>query len=147
MSAHSRIVAVDYGTKRVGLAVSDPMRIFAQPFGVSSQDEAVARLRQLHAEEGIEVIVVGWPLTESGKEGPATQRVQEFINRLRNVLPTVEYVRWDERYTSEEAKDRLRPLGTLRKRRSVDDVAAGILLQEYLEDARVTKPPDNRMLR
>ena len=136
MSAHSRIVAVDYGTKRVGLAVADPMRIFAQPFAVSSQDEAVAQLRQLHAEDGIAVIVVGWPLTESGEEGPATQRVQEFINRLRNVLPTVEYVRWDERYTSEEAKDRLRPLGKWRNRLSVDDVAAGILLQEYLDDIR-----------
>ncbi len=136
MSAHSRIVAVDYGTKRVGLAVADPMRIFAQPFAVSSQDEAVARLRQLHIEDGIDVIVVGWPLTESGEEGPATQRVQEFINRLRNVLPTVEYVRWDERYTSEEAKDRLLPLGKRRKRLPVDDVAAGIILQEYLDDIR-----------
>lgn len=136
MSAHSRIVAIDYGTKRVGLALADPMRMFAQPFGVSSQDEAVARLQQLHAEAGIAVIVVGWPLTESGKEGPATLRVQEFINRLRNVLPTVEYVRWDERYTSEEAKDRLRPLGKWRKRLSVDEVAAGILLQEYLDHVR-----------
>ncbi len=91
-----RIVAVDYGTKRVGLALADPLRLFAQPYGTFSQDEALARLRTPHAEQGLAVIVVGWPLTEAGEEGAATQRVQQYINRLRKALPGVALVKWDD---------------------------------------------------
>ena len=133
----SRIVAVDYGTKRVGVALADPLRLFAQPYGTFSQDEAVARLRTLHAEEGLAVVVVGWPLTEAGEEGAATQRVQQYINRLRKVLPGVALVKWDERYTSELAKERLKEAGGRQKRRAdkgrVDVAAAGIILEEYLD--------------
>ena len=135
-----RIVAVDYGTKRVGLALADPLRLFAQPYGTFSQNEAVARLKRLHAEEGLAVVVVGWPLTEAGAEGPATERVQQYINRLRNVLPGVDLVKWDERYTSEIAKERLKEVGGSRKSRAdkgrVDAAAAGIILQEYLDFSR-----------
>lgn len=132
----ARIVAVDYGTKRVGLALADPLRLFAQPYGTFSQDEAVARLKELHAAEGIDVIVVGWPLTEDGETGIATQRVQQYINRLRNALPGVTLIKWDERYTSVLAKERLKEVGGRRKHRAdkgrVDTFAAGIILQEYL---------------
>lgn len=137
--AEPRIVAVDYGTKRVGLALADPLRLFAQPYGTFSQREAVVRLQQLHAEEGIAVVVVGWPLTEDGAEGKATERVGQYINRLRNALPDVELVRWDERYTSELAKEQLKQAGGSRKHRAdkrrVDAAAAGIILQEYLDQA------------
>lgn len=132
-----RIVAVDYGTKRVGVALADPLRLFAQPFGVFSQNEAVARLQQLQADEGLAVVVVGWPLTEAGEEGAATQRVAQYINRLRKALPGVALVKWDERYTSELAKERLKEAGPRSKQRAVkgrvDAAAAGIILQEYLE--------------
>ena len=132
-----RIVAGDYGTKRVGVALADLLRLFAQPYGTFSQDEAVARLRTLHAEEGLAVVVVGWPLTEAGEEGAATQRVQQYINRLRKALPGVALIKWDERYTSELAKERLKEAGGRQKRRAdkgrVDVAAAGIILEEYLD--------------
>ena len=137
MPPSPRIVAVDYGTKRVGLALADPLRLFAQPYGTFSQDEAVARLKQMQAGEGLAVVVVGWPLTEAGAEGPATERVQQYTNRLRNALPGVELIKWDERYTSELAKEQLKQAGGSRKRRAdkgrVDAAAAGIILQEYLD--------------
>ena len=137
MPALSRIVAVDYGTKRVGVALADPLRLFAQPYGTFSQDEAVDRLRTLHAEEGLAVVVVGWPLTEAGEEGAATQRVQQYINRLRKAVLGVALVKWDERYTSELAKERLKEVGGRQKRRAdkgrVDAAAAGIILEEYLD--------------
>ncbi len=137
MPPFPRIVAVDYGTKRVGVALADPLRLFAQPYGTFSQDEAVARLRTLQAEEGLAVVVVGWPLTEAGEEGAATQRVGQYINRLRKALPGVALVKWDERYTSELAKERLKEAGPRSKQRAdkgrVDTAAAGIILQEYLE--------------
>ena len=135
--ASSRIVAVDHGTKRIGIALADPLRLFAQPYGTYNQHETLARLKQLDAEEGIAVIVIGWPLTEDGMEGPATQRVQQYINRLRKALPGVDIVKWDERYTSELAKEHLKDAGGSRKRRAdkgrVDAAAAGIILQEYLD--------------
>ena len=113
------------------------MRLFAQPFGTFSPHEAVTQLQQLHAREGIAIVVVGWPLTEDGKEGKATQRVQQYINRLRNALAGVEVTKWDERYTSEMAKAQLS--GGIRRRKHpaekgrVDAAAAGIMLQEYLD--------------
>ncbi|HMB91272.1 MAG TPA: Holliday junction resolvase RuvX [Rhodothermales bacterium] len=132
-----RIIAIDYGTKRVGIALADPLRLFAQPYGTFTQQEAVARIQALHADEGIATIVIGWPLMEDGEEGVATQRVQQYINRLRNTLPGVEMVKWDERYTSLMAKEQIYASGGTRKRRAdkgrVDAAAAGIILKEYLD--------------
>ena len=134
---HPRIVAVDYGTKRVGLAVADPLRLFAQPFGTFAPDQAVEALRALHHKEGIGVIVVGWPLTPDGEEGAATERVRPYFNRLRNAFPGVEVVAWDERYSSVQAKELIRAAGAGRKARRdkerVDRAAAAVVLQEYLE--------------
>lgn len=133
-----RIVAVDYGTRRVGLAVADPLRLFAQPFGTFPPDQAVEALRALHRDEGIETVVVGWPLTPDGEEGAATRRVEPFFNRLRNALPGVEVVRWDERYSSARAKEAIRAAGAGRKARRdkgrVDRAAAAVVLQEYLDE-------------
>ena len=132
-----RIVAVDYGTKRVGLAVSDPLCLFAQPFGTYPPDEAVEALQRLHREERVETIVVGWPLTPDGEEGPATERVRPFLNRLRNAFPGLRVITWDERYSSVQAKEAIRRAGAGRKARQdkarVDRAAAAIMLQEYLE--------------
>ena len=128
----ARIVGVDFGAKRVGLALADPLRMFAQPYGVFSQEEAVARLRHLKESSGLELVVMGWPLTEEGEEGVATSRVEEYIRRLRRALPGTRFVKWDERYTSVEAKDRLRGVGRVDKGR-IDTAAAGIILQEYLD--------------
>ena len=138
-----RVVAVDFGTRRTGLALADPLGLFAQPYGTWTPETAVQRLIDLHKSEGIKVIVMGWPLEEDGSEGTGTQRVEAYIRRLHKRLPGVEFVRWDERFTSEEAKDRLR--GRMRKGQKgrVDMMAAGIILQEYL-DATETGTPGYR---
>lgn len=136
----SRIVAVDYGTKRVGLALADPLRMFAQPHGTFTQREAVEELKRIHAEQGIETIVIGWPLTMEGEEGTATERVQQYINRLRNALPgAIRIVKRDERLTSEMAKDAIRRFGIKRRvhpkddKGRVDAAAAALILQDYLD--------------
>lgn len=143
--SHPRIVAVDYGTKRVGIAVADPLRLFAQPFGTFPPDEAVETLRALHRNEGLAVIVVGWPLAPDGEEGPATERVRPYFNRLRNAFPGVEVVAWDERFSSVRAKEAIRASGAGRKARRdkarVDRAAAAIVLQEYLDEQRDSTPP------
>ena len=137
MTSEPRVVAVDYGTKRVGLATADPLRLFAQPHGTFTPDGAVEALRAMRAEEGLEAVVVGWPLTLEGEEGEATERVQAFVNRLRRALPDVRLVKWDERFTSEMAKEAIRAAGTARKARRergrIDAAAAAIILQDYLD--------------
>lgn len=137
LDAPARLAAVDYGTKRVGLALADPTRTFAQPHGAFSQAEAVAELKRLRDHAGgLDLVVVGWPLTEAGAEGAATERVQQYVNRLRNALPGVELTTWDERYTSEEAKAHIREAGgrhTRENRGRVDAAAAALILQRYLD--------------
>jgi putative Holliday junction resolvase len=133
-----RIVGIDYGTKRVGLAMADPLQMFAQPVGTFDPDEAVRRLKAIHAEEGIGTVVIGWPLEEDGREGDSTRRVDRYVRRLRNALGRIEVVRWDERDTSEEARDRLAGRGPVHEGR-VDTAAAGLILQEYL-DSRARAP-------
>ncbi len=133
----SRIAAVDYGQKRVGIAISDPLRLFAQPYGAYSPDQALEVLKSLQALDGLDVIVAGWPLTIEGEEGEMTIAVQQFINRMQKVLPGVDVVKWDERYTSEVAKEAIRSAGAKRKARRdkgrIDAAAASIILQEYLD--------------
>lgn len=133
----ARIIGIDYGTKRIGVAIADPLRLFAQPYGTFAAEEVWEALKALHAAEGVATAVVGWPLLPGGEEGRATERVQQFINRLRKQLRGVEVVRWDERYTSELAKERIYDGGGTRRRRRdkarVDAAAAGIILQEYLD--------------
>ncbi len=133
----SRIVGVDVGTKRVGVAVADPLRHFAQTEGTYAPDEALEVLRSLAQDEGIETVVVGWPLTEDGEAGDATDMVQAYVERIKDVIGAADVVREDERYTSEMAKDLLRRAGVSQPGRydkgRVDAAAAAVILQGYLD--------------
>lgn len=133
-----RIVSVDYGTKRVGLSVADPLHLFAQPLDTCSPESSIEKLVSLHERESVRAIVIGWPLNEDGTEGEATRRVNRYIHQLHRHLPDVEIIRWDERYTSEEAKSRLAGWHGKKGQGSVDQVAACIILQEYLDSISET---------
>lgn len=136
LDSTARLVSVDYGTKRVGIARADPLGFFAQPYGTFTPGEALKALRRLAAEEGIATLVIGWPLTEEGEEGAMTELVQAYVNRLEKALPGVQIVKWDERYTSEMARRRIREVGgrlTRDNRGRIDAAAAAIILQDYLE--------------
>ena len=137
LDSPARVVGVDVGTKRVGIATSDPLRLFAQVEGTYAPDEALDILSALKSEEGIDVVVVGWPLTEEGEEGEATEMVEAFVERLHETLGGVPVERRDERYTSKMAKDLLRRAGVSQPGRydkgRVDAAAAAVILQDYLD--------------
>ncbi len=118
--------------------MTDPLRLFAQPIGTFSPDDALARLVELHKSEGLEAIVIGWPLMESGEESKATRRVEPYFGRLKNTLPDVDVVRQDERGTSKRAAEALAAAGVRKKARRdkgrLDSAAAVLILQDYLED-------------
>ena len=135
-----RTIGIDYGTKRVGLAIADPLNLFSQPVGTYSPDEAVEVLKRLKSDEGLSKIVIGWPFEEDGSEGKATERVQNYLNRLANLFPRAEFIKHDERYTTHQARELIKSGAkpSLKKsgRGRIDTAAACIILQEYLEDAQ-----------
>ena len=139
-----RILALDHGTKRIGVAVSDETRTIAQPLEYIPAEpfaDFLARLRQLIREKEIELILVGLPRNMDGSYGPAAQKVEAFVAVLRNAI-TMPVKTWDERLTSSQA-NRLLIEGRVRRDRrkeKVDQMAAAILLQSYL-DGSSNRPP------
>ncbi|MGH9051407.1 MAG: Holliday junction resolvase RuvX [Acidimicrobiia bacterium] len=129
-------MGLDYGTRRVGVAISDPLRILAQPHGVIDQEhqELEGELRRLVEEMEVDLVVVGLPISLSGREGPAARAARAFARRVAEVtgLP-VELA--DERLSTVAAEGALRE-GRVRgpaRRRMVDRVAAALMLQSYLD--------------
>jgi putative holliday junction resolvase len=135
-----RILALDHGTKRIGIAVSDELKVIAQPLEYVPAEPFAAfleRLKQLVAEKEVELVLVGMPRNMDGTYGPAAQKVQEFVAALKEAL-SVPLKTWDERLTSAQANRYLIQASVRREKRKekVDKTAAAILLQSYL-DSRV----------
>ncbi len=134
-----RVIGVDVGTKRVGIARSDPLHSFSQVHGTFSPSEALEELQRLDEEEGISMLVVGWPLSLDGQENDATAFVDTFVKAIKEGVPGVQVARQDERFSSEIAIGALREAGVRQPGRfdkgRVDAAAAAVILQDYL-DAR-----------
>jgi putative holliday junction resolvase len=132
-----RILALDHGTKRIGVAVSDELKLIAQPLEFIPAEPFLAvlkRLRELISEKQVESILIGMPRNMNGTYGPAADKVREFIALLRNEI-TVPIKTWDERLTSAQA-NRFLIQGNVRRetrKEKVDQMAAAILLQSYLD--------------
>lgn len=132
-----RILALDPGSVRVGVAVSDALKVIAQPLEFIPAEPfaaLVVRLQQLLREKEVELILVGLPRNMDGTYGPAAARVQEFVAALRGVV-SVPIRTWDERLTTVQAQRALAEAKVSRgKRRArLDKTAAALLLQSYLD--------------
>jgi len=135
--AATRILALDPGTKRIGVALSDELGWTAQAletFARRSLEADVAHVRDLVERHGVHRVLVGLPIRLDGSLGPEAQGVQQFMAELERVLP-VPVIGWDERLTSKSAEQLLIEANVSRRKRkgTVDRVAAAILLQSYLE--------------
>jgi putative holliday junction resolvase len=133
----SRILALDHGTKRIGVALSDELGWTAQPletFERRTLERDIAHIQDLVRTHEVGQVLLGLPLRLNGEEGPAVQAVHQFLERLADALP-VPIVTWDERMTTKAAEELLIAADMSRKKRKgvVDRVAAAILLQSYLE--------------
>ena len=131
-------MAVDWGTRRVGVAVSDETRTLARPLptlDVVSKDQLLQELAAISNQCGVEEIVVGNPLNLNGSEGESAREAQRLAESLRVLLPEVRIVLVDERLTSVQAEAILRERGEKLKGRKerLDQVSASLLLQEYLD--------------
>jgi putative Holliday junction resolvase len=135
-----RVLALDLGEVRIGVALSDPDRTVALPAGtikVSGGVEDLKAVARLVAETGATVVVVGHPLSLSGERGPAARRAEEFAEGLRLLLPVPVHVQ-DERLSTVEAERGLRAAGagTRDRRRAVDAAAAAVILESFLARER-----------
>jgi putative holliday junction resolvase len=132
-----KILAIDYGTKRTGFAISDERKIFA--FGLSTQEtkHAFDYIHQLIPKEKIDTIVIGIPKHLNNEMAAIVPQIQQFKNRLRNAFPDMLLVDADERFTSKMAAQSMLDAGMKKKDRQnkalVDEISATIILQGYLE--------------
>jgi putative Holliday junction resolvase len=128
-----KVLAIDFGLRRVGVAVGDTELGIAVPAGVlPNNGKLIEKIAEIVREKGVEKVVVGLPLTPSGREGERAKAVREFISKLRATLPNLPVETWDERYTTQEAERRLSHLRPSRRKNLLDAVSAQVILEEYL---------------
>lgn len=135
-----RILAVDYGRKRTGLAVTDPLQIIAGGLATVSTSELFDYLQAYMAKEPVERIIIGEPRQPNGEPSENLARVQQFVNRWRKAMPQVPIEYYDERFTSVLAHQAMLDGGLKKKARQnkalVDEISATIILQNYMESRR-----------
>ncbi len=134
----SRILALDHGDKKIGVAISDPMKIIAKPLKIiinSNNNKVLDELKKLIVELNIEMILVGMPVTMKNNSSNQTVKVIEFIDYLKNHL-SIQIKSYDERLTSKMATKSLIMQGikTGHNKHEIDKTSAAIFLQNYLDD-------------
>ncbi len=136
----ARILSIDYGTRRTGLAVTDPLQIIANGLDTIPTADLFSYLENYLQSEDVSTIVVGEPLYPDGNPAQIHHLVIGFVRKLKKLYPAIEVVMWDERFTSVEAKEVILQSGAKKKKRRdkglVDKVAAVLILQDYLEQNR-----------
>jgi putative Holliday junction resolvase len=135
----SRILAIDLGSKRVGLALSDPLRVIASPYKTlhfRSDKQLITEVLAIAEANAVETVVVGLPLNEDSTESEGSTRSRSFAAKLNR--KGIDTVLWDERYTSRDAEESLRRCGLGRKRAlaKIDSIAASYILEDYLAEIR-----------
>ncbi|MCB2206151.1 Holliday junction resolvase RuvX [bacterium] len=136
-SNHGRVLAIDYGERRVGLAMSDELGIIASGVGTFANDGTLlTSIANLIEERQVISVVVGLPLTLRGEHGGSAEMVTKFVDQLRKVIDKPVHL-IDERFTSTIAERTIREMGVGKKKRrekgKVDEIAAIVLLQGYLD--------------
>ncbi|HWB23947.1 MAG TPA: Holliday junction resolvase RuvX [Chitinophagaceae bacterium] len=134
----ARIMCIDYGGKRTGIAVTDPLQIIASALTTIDTKELMAFLKKYCADEQVELILIGEPKNWDDSDTHATPLVAAFIKRLQKNMPSMPVKKVDERYTSRMATQAMLEMGMKKKDRrvkgNVDQIAATIMLQEYLNN-------------
>jgi len=132
----ARILAIDYGLKRTGLAVTDPLQIIATGLTTVESPKLIPFLKEYFKAEAVELILIGEPKNWDDTDTHATPLVREIMKRLQKEFPSIPLKPVDERYTSKMASRAMIDMGLKKKQRQnkalVDEIAATILLQEYL---------------
>ncbi|MCQ2094120.1 MAG: Holliday junction resolvase RuvX [Bacteroidaceae bacterium] len=144
----ARILSIDYGKKRTGIAVTDPMQMIANPLTTVDTTTLFDFIKQYMESEEVERIIVGKPLQTNGEASENMKRVEPFVNRLKKLYPTIPIEYYDERFTSVLAHKAMIDSGISKKARQdkalVDKISASIILEDYLESRRNQAERDNK---
>lgn len=132
-----RIIAIDYGLKRIGIATTDPLQIIATGLETVATKDIFKYLKEYCSQEEVECIVIGQPLQTNGAASEITPQIEVFIEKLKKLLPGIKTDRMDERFTSIMARHSMHEAGLKRKdkhnKELVDKTSAVILLQSYMQ--------------
>ena len=131
-----RCLGIDFGSSRIGIAISDDLGMLAHPLETILNDSAfLPRLQKIVLEKGVSGIVVGIPRNMDGSYGPAAEKAKLFLSQLKSEFPDLRLIAWDERLTTVEAQRLLHAAGrdVKKSRPVIDQVAAQVLLQSYLD--------------
>ncbi len=132
----ARIICIDYGGKRTGIAVTDPLQIIATGLTTIATKDFIPFLKNYFQQEQVEKIIIGMPTNWNDSDTHATPLVKRAIELLKKNFPTIPVETVDERYTSKMAKDAMLEMGLKKMQRRdkklVDEIAATIMLQEYM---------------
>jgi len=133
-----RLMGIDYGEKRIGIALSDPLQVISTPYQVlANQPGFFTKLQEIISQEKVGKIILGLPLNLAGEDSRKTKEVRAFKERLQQKIDCpIEF--YDERYSTAEARDVLKEMGYLPQQRKkiIDKMAASIILKNYLEDRK-----------
>jgi putative Holliday junction resolvase len=136
----ARILSIDYGKKRTGLAVTDPLQIIAGGLATVATSELFDFLKAYIAREQVEMIVIGEPRQPNGEPSENLARVQQFVNRWRKAVPEVPIQYYDERFTSVLAHQAMLDGGLKKKARQnkglVDEISATIILEDFMRSKK-----------
>jgi len=132
-------MAIDYGTRKIGLAFSDPLRSFVSrttTLTYKSENKVIAEITEIIKTEEVSLIILGYPLNQDGSEGEMTEKVNTFQQKIKNQLE-IEIILSDERYTSEMAENYLHQQGKKIKghKEKIDAISAAIILDDYLRES------------
>jgi putative Holliday junction resolvase len=132
-----RIMAIDFGTKRIGLAVTDPLKLIASSLATVDSKEAITWIKNYCQKESVETFVVGKPLQMDGSDSQSAPATEKFISLLAQAFPNMAIVRVDERLTSKIATRAMLEMGLKKKDRrkkgNIDQISAVLILQSYME--------------
>ncbi len=136
----ARILCIDYGKKRTGIAVSDPLQIIATSLTSVSSPDLIEFLKSYMTSEEVELILIGYPLNLNNADTHATPLVKDMITKLEKVFPQIPLKTVDEQFTSALAREAMLQMGMKKKGRrqksNVDEIAATMMLQEYMNSSR-----------
>ena len=137
----ARLLSIDYGKKRTGIAVSDPLQIIANGLTTVETSKLLVFLEDYLKNEEVETIIVGLPKQMSGKPSENMKRIEPFVNRLRKIYPSIKVEYCDERFSSKLAHRAMIDGGLKKQDRRnkelVDEISATIILQGYMESKRL----------
>jgi len=141
-----RVMALDVGEQRTGVALSDPMGWLASPLMVlrcASREAEMQAVAELVRKNGVERVIVGYPRSLNGAVGPQARTVDRYVEQLRNHL-TIPIRLWDERLSTAQAERLVHESGKRVRRDTIDAAAAAVILQSYLDAEAATKSPESR---